>query len=72
MSEPRYTNTRLCPLCGQDNRCGYEAGLPIEACWCYRSGPIPGELRARVPEEKRGSCICEACLEQFRREHEDH
>lgn len=56
-----------CPICGEDSRCGMEAGKPIDECWCSKRS-FPPEINTLVPEALRErACICEACLERFSR-----
>jgi hypothetical protein len=56
---------RLCPLCGQQNRCAEEiareTGQPQGPCWCAQVD-FGAELLARVPPAaQRQACICETC-----------
>ncbi len=49
----------LCPICGQSNLCGTQAGK--SKCWCY-SADISHQLLGELPEEiKDTSCLCERC-----------
>ncbi len=56
---------KLCPLCGKENGCTGD-----RTCWCM-TVKVPKALRAMVPPEKKGACICRACVERFKREHPD-
>ncbi|MDY6854591.1 MAG: cysteine-rich CWC family protein [Thermodesulfobacteriota bacterium] len=60
---------KLCPICGQPNRCGEKAvvnGITLEKCWCAYE-KFPKEALNRVPGEKRGkACICINCLNRFK------
>ncbi|XZG71460.1 cysteine-rich CWC family protein [Chitinibacteraceae bacterium HSL-7] len=49
-----------CPLCGQSNQCGVEAGA--STCWCMSTRVSP-EARARVPPGSEGVCLCPACAQ---------
>lgn len=54
-----------CPICGEDSRCGMEAGKPVGECWC-NARRFPPEIITLVPEALRErACICEACLAGF-------
>ncbi|WP_314586455.1 cysteine-rich CWC family protein [Paenibacillus terrigena] len=56
----------LCPLCGQDNCCGYRAGT--DDCWCFHTS-VPMALRERITPELRGkTCICRDCVEAYHKE----
>jgi Cysteine-rich CWC len=59
-------DTSRCPLCGEPNGCGVAQGKPD--CWCV-STPIPPDVLARVPEDRRNvACVCRTCAEAARRE----
>jgi hypothetical protein len=50
-----------CPLCGQDNACGMDAGSSTSRCWC-EDVTMGADLLAKVPEAAKGTvCICRAC-----------
>jgi SAM-dependent methyltransferase len=50
---------RICPLCGEANRCGVALGKGV--CWCF-STPVPHAVIEQIPEEYRGrACVCEPC-----------
>jgi Cysteine-rich CWC len=50
---------KRCPLCGNDNACGMEAGK--KACWCADVS-IRKEVLDRLPSQMRGvACVCESC-----------
>jgi hypothetical protein len=53
-----------CPLCGQSNQCGAQAGQ--DSCWCFDL-TIPASVLAAVPPEARGAaCVCRACASKAR------
>lgn len=55
----------ICPICGRQNNCGYEKGLPHGECWCDNI-KVPKELIALIPDEYKGkSCICQVCILEF-------
>jgi hypothetical protein len=56
---------KLCPLCGQENRCAMEiereTGVKQGPCWCTQAD-FGAELLEQVPPEARSlACICAAC-----------
>lgn len=60
-------NKRICPICGKENHCGQEQGLPEGACWC-RHIEIPKELIALVPDDLKGkACICQDCIVSYKK-----
>ncbi|MBW5446320.1 hypothetical protein GE107_09640 [Cohnella sp. CFH 77786] len=64
MSRTRF-DAKSCPLCGQDNGCGNEAGKPEGDCWCTQA-TFPKEMLQLVPDDLRGkACICQSCLRRF-------
>lgn len=68
MSPTSADSGSVCPLCGQDNRCGAHAGLPPSECWCMKE-TFPQEIFELVPPEERGkACICMDCLDRFKRQ----
>jgi hypothetical protein len=55
--------TSLCPFCKKENQCAVEAG---NKCWCQKKH-VPADLVNLLPPElKNESCICSACIEDFR------
>jgi hypothetical protein len=63
-------NRRVCPICGNDNDCAHEQGLPDGACWCSHIA-VPKELMARIPDNLKGkACICRNCILDFRSMHQ--
>ena len=64
-----FHNPNECPLCGGANQCQLCSPASYKGlCWCARV-EMPGELLARVPENFRDrACICQQCVEKFRRE----
>jgi len=44
-----------CPRCGQNNKCGLEAGKSI--CWCFH--------KKRLEREDDDICYCEKCYDQL-------
>ncbi|WP_134703548.1 cysteine-rich CWC family protein [Ammoniphilus sp. YIM 78166] len=55
----------VCPLCGQENRCGNLAQTTAP-CWCSKES-FPQELLDSVPGEwVRKACICKRCLEEYK------
>lgn len=59
------TNPLICPLCHKPNGCAYAAGKPHTKCWCM-SLSVPEELLTRIPDEqRRKSCVCKACVNEF-------
>ena len=58
-------NPRLCPLCGNANRCAMElereTGQPQPPCWCMAQ-KIPAEVLERIPAPARNTaCVCAQC-----------
>lgn len=60
-------NKGICPLCGKENKCASVAGVDPMSCWCMTTS-VPKELIKRVPEEKKGACICRECVENYEKE----
>lgn len=59
-------NKNICPICGNQNNCGYVNGLSHEGCWCEKV-EVPKELRDKIPEHLKGkACICKACVMEFK------
>ncbi|MEK5255621.1 MULTISPECIES: cysteine-rich CWC family protein [unclassified Paenibacillus] len=59
----KQVEQRYCPLCKELNYCGADSG----GCWCFHT-EIPAELLERVPLELRGkACICQRCVEAFKK-----
>ena len=57
-------NTKKCPLCNKDNRCGLNHNIQ-EQCWCVSENITP-TLLAKVPQPLiNKSCICQACIDKF-------
>ncbi len=62
--------TSKCPLCGAPNQCALAADPAATECWCDDK-LFPRELLAKIPAEAdRRACICQDCLERFRRDRE--
>ena len=59
MSSPAPPDPARCPLCGDANVCGREAGSAT--CWCFDLEIAP-ETLAHVPAEAQGvACLCRRC-----------
>lgn len=65
MPDTNHPSGSHCPLCGRDNRCAVQAGLPPASCWCMKAGFPSGLLELVPPERRRKACICQDCLERF-------
>ena len=50
-----------CPICGRENNCAVANGKDPRECWCM-SIEFPKSL------PKTHTCICEECIEKFRKE----
>lgn len=60
-------SNKICPLCGRANGCTGD-----RSCWCM-TVKVPKALREQVPPEKKGSCICRPCVEEYLIKHpEEH
>ncbi|WP_306416477.1 MULTISPECIES: cysteine-rich CWC family protein [Paenibacillus] len=58
-------NPKICPLCGNDNQCAYQAGRPPQECWCMNIS-VPKALLEKIPSElRRKACVCKRCVQQF-------
>jgi|GEM_PF-1679250 len=56
------SDSKRCPLCGQQNNC--QADTDPYNCWCL-SVQVPKELLDLVPENLRDkACICRHCIER--------
>jgi hypothetical protein len=54
----------LCPLCGQENRCG---NLVLKApCWCLKESFPQGLLDSVPVDLVRKAYICKECLEKYK------
>jgi methylmalonyl-CoA mutase cobalamin-binding subunit len=67
-------NKKLCPICGQPNRCGEKEivnGIELSRCWCaYET--FPKIIFEKVPKDKyRKACICQKCLYQYKPKNAD-
>ncbi|WP_074432986.1 cysteine-rich CWC family protein [Bacillus ndiopicus] len=51
---------KVCPLCGGGNNCGVVSQKGD--CWCMTAN-FPKEMLLENPT----SCICEKCLEEYRK-----
>lgn len=65
MSAVTIVDARLCPLCGEPNRCAMEVaretGAEQAPCWCTQVD-FRAELLADVPPEAQSlACIRAAC-----------
>lgn len=59
-----------CPICRESNQCRNAAGMTEETCWCAAAVFPPG-IFAQVPADLLNkSCICESCLEKYKRRSE--
>jgi hypothetical protein len=59
----KQVEERYCPLCKKLNQCGADSGN----CWCFHT-EIPKELLERGPIELRDkACICQSCVEAFKK-----
>jgi len=62
-------NPKICPFCKKQNKC--EADIPNNNCWCNQI-KVPIELREYIPTEFRmKACICQECVELFKRDEEE-
>ncbi|WP_083189096.1 cysteine-rich CWC family protein [Paenibacillus sp. KS1] len=56
---------KICPLCGNENHCAYQAGRPHQECWCMTLS-VPQALLEKIPQElRRKACVCEQCVRAF-------
>lgn len=62
----------VCPLCGEANGCSYAAGRPHSACWCNQAVFPEGVFDPIPTEQRRKSCICEACLDLYKKKAEQN
>lgn len=60
-----HIDVLVCPLCGEANRCSYAAGHPHSECWCNRATFPEGVFERIPPEQRRKSCICQRCLDDY-------
>ncbi|XOJ00283.1 cysteine-rich CWC family protein [Paenibacillus polymyxa] len=60
-----HIDVLVCPLCGEANRCSYAAGHPHSECWCNRATFPEGVFDRIPPEQRRKSCICQRCLDEY-------
>uniref|UniRef100_UPI00403F0304 cysteine-rich CWC family protein n=1 Tax=Paenibacillus sp. FSL K6-1122 TaxID=2954512 RepID=UPI00403F0304 len=60
-----HIDVLVCPLCGEANRCSYAAGHPHSECWCNRATFPEGVFDRIPPEQRRKSCICQRCLDDY-------
>jgi len=51
--------SRLCPKCGQVNRCAVAQGGNIEDCWCAQ---ITMDASFFTSIEINKQCLCSACV----------
>ncbi|MCX7239253.1 MAG: cysteine-rich CWC family protein [Burkholderiales bacterium] len=70
MTPTATIDPRLCPLCGQPNRCAMEVeretGIPQGPCWCT-TAVFDQTLLARLDPAAQGkACICERCSQAAR------
>jgi len=62
-------DTRICPLCGQPNRCAMAGcdNAPDTPCWC-KSEQFSHALLDQLPEDARNrACICKQCMKNYSR-----
>ena len=53
----------LCPICGNDNKCGAHEDGP---CWC-NDEDVPKEMRNLISIEKQmKACVCQDCIKKFK------
>lgn len=66
--QPAADRSHLCPVCEKPNACALAATGDMDApCWC-RTAKVPRRLLAKLPEEDRNTrCVCQACIDGFRR-----
>jgi hypothetical protein len=60
-------NTKLCPICGEENKCATANKTDPNKCWCMEI-KIPEEVLNRLEEAKTketGGCFCRSCVEKF-------
>ncbi|MDE5413469.1 cysteine-rich CWC family protein [Alkalihalobacterium chitinilyticum] len=58
-------DVKKCPLCYEVNHCGNEETQ--SACWCSKES-FPKEIFELIPKDQlHRSCICQNCLDQFKR-----
>ncbi|TBV01388.1 cysteine-rich CWC family protein [Phytopseudomonas dryadis] len=65
-------NTRLCPCCGQSNRCAQaDSETAVEQCWCF-SVEVDRQALDELPLETRDrACLCPRCAQGLRPETAD-
>ncbi|MCA6062192.1 cysteine-rich CWC family protein [Thalassolituus marinus] len=58
----------ICPLCGEENRCGLKQASVEQTCWCFSADvSIPQALLDKVPVDQRHkACICLSCITEFK------
>lgn len=55
----------ICPICGNQNNCGYLLNKLATPCWCSKEF-FPKKIINRIPVEQRNkACICRSCFERF-------
>ena len=57
----------ICPVCGEENKCGMLRGIDHNECWCTKV-EFDKEIFELIPEEYRGiSCVCLSCVGKFKK-----
>jgi methylmalonyl-CoA mutase cobalamin-binding subunit len=65
---------KICPICGQPNRCGEKEvinGIELNRCWCaYET--FTQKIFEKIPQEKyRKACICQKCVYRYKTKNAD-
>lgn len=67
-SSAQTIDPRVCPLCGDLNRCANEVeretGIPQGACWCTTTIFDPALLERIPAQARRLACVCARCAAQ--------
>jgi nickel-dependent lactate racemase len=63
----RKMNKKICPICGNENKCAHANNEDPYKCWCMDI-KIPEKIIEKLQEAKvtdTGGCFCKACVKKF-------